>query len=45
MYITLIYSYLNFRHNEELANAIVRLGALEHIVTCLEDFDTQVTII
>ncbi|CAH0694218.1 unnamed protein product [Spodoptera exigua] len=30
------------RHNEELASAIVRLGALEHIVSCLEDFDTQV---
>lgn len=31
-----------YRHNEELASAIVRLGALEHIVSCLEDFDTQV---
>ncbi|KAI8426314.1 hypothetical protein MSG28_005187 [Choristoneura fumiferana] len=30
------------KHNEELASAIVRLGALEHIVSCLEDFDTQV---
>lgn len=30
------------RHNEELASGIVRLGALEHIVSCLEDFDTQV---
>ncbi|XP_028036306.1 sperm-associated antigen 6-like [Bombyx mandarina] len=29
------------KHNEELASAIVRLGALEHIVSCLEDFDTQ----
>ncbi|KAL4703294.1 hypothetical protein ACJJTC_015426 [Scirpophaga incertulas] len=30
------------KHNEELASAVVRLGALEHIVSCLEDFDTQV---
>ncbi|KAJ0178369.1 hypothetical protein K1T71_006192 [Dendrolimus kikuchii] len=29
------------KHNEELAAAVVRLGALEHIVSCLEDFDTQ----
>lgn len=34
--------YVFRRHNEELASAIVRLGALEHIVSCLEDFDTQV---
>lgn len=32
----------NFRHNEELASMIVRLGTLEHIVACMEDFDTQV---
>ncbi|CAH2244490.1 jg17966 [Pararge aegeria aegeria] len=38
-----VYLYLKefTRHNEELASAIVRLGALEHIVSCLEDFDTQ----
>lgn len=34
--------YVIYRHNEELAGAVVRLGALEHIVSCLEDFDTQV---
>nr|XP_026486874.1 sperm-associated antigen 6-like isoform X2 [Vanessa tameamea] len=29
------------KHNEDLASTIVRLVALEHIVSCLEDFDTQ----
>ncbi|GBP19896.1 Sperm-associated antigen 6 [Eumeta japonica] len=31
------------KHNEELSGSIVRLGAIESIILCLEDFDTQRT--